>query len=170
MKKYWDIILINLLFLIFALLIYNFIGHKVEVLGAFIAIGISLSLGIRSYKSDNDKIFKELFKEFNEKYANKFNDGLEDIENQYMKDNNFVLDADKRKLVVDYLNRCAEEYLWYELERIPEKVWRSWENGMVYYLNIKPINIIVQEENKKSDSYYGLFKKIEQKLNSFTPN
>ena len=91
-----------------------------------------------SYKSDNDKIFKELFKEFNEKYDNKFNDGLEDIEIQYLKDNNFVLDSNQKKLVVDYLNLCAEEYLWYELEKDTRKgmeIMGKWNGVFKYQAN-----------------------------------
>ena len=62
--------------------------------------------------------------------------------------------------VIDYLNFCSEEYLWYDNGRIPENVWQSWENGMLYFLNLKPINQIVQSQNKQKNSYYGLFEKL----------
>ena len=65
-----------------------------------------------------------------------------------------------RLLIIDYLNFCSEEYLWYDKGGIPENVWQSWENGMLYLLNLKPINQIEQSQNKQKNSYYGLFEKL----------
>ncbi|WP_157358431.1 hypothetical protein [Winogradskyella sp. J14-2] len=138
--------------------------EKVEVLGAVIATGISLSLGIRQYKTENDKLFKELFTEFNAKYDLKFNDMLEEIVDKSELDKNFKLSSNEEKLIIDYLNFCAEEYLWKTKERIPKSVWKSWENGMLYYLNNPIINNIVSEQKLQKDSYYGLFEKLGNRL------
>ena len=63
--------------------IYFWTNEKIEILGAIIATGIYLSLGIRKYKTENYKILKELFIEFNTKYVIKCNDKLDEIlENQ----------------------------------------------------------------------------------------
>src|SRR5690606_14686160 len=104
---------------------------------------ISLSLGIRQYKTENDKLFKELFTEFNTKYDLKFNNTLEEIVKNSELDKNYQLSSENEKLIVDYLNFCAEEYLWTTKERIPKSVWKSWENGMLYYLNNPIINKVV---------------------------
>jgi hypothetical protein len=105
-------------------------------------------------------MFKELFSEFNQKYDDKFNDYLNDIDSKAQQQEAYVLTATERKMIVDYLNLCAEEFLWYKKKRIDEAVWLSWENGMLYYLKIKPIKDIVESEKKQKDSYYGLFDKL----------
>lgn len=159
-RKNYDIILINLIALITGLALYYLLGEKVEILGAIIATGISLSLGFRHYKTENDKLFKELFIEFNSKYDSKFNDKLEDIVEEYALNKEYRLKKEQKKLIVDYLNFCAEEYLWERKNRIPKEVWTSWENGMVYYLNNPLIKEIAIKEKSQEGSYYGLFEKI----------
>jgi O-antigen ligase len=61
MKRYFDLIIINVLTLIIGILFYYITNQKVEILTAFLVTGISISLGIRQYKIENDKMFKELF-------------------------------------------------------------------------------------------------------------
>lgn len=161
MKKYSDILIINLAFLILGIFLFFFIGKSIEILGAVMATGISLSLGIRQSKAENDRIFKELFTEFNTKYDLKFNRKLDEIVNS--KQNN--LNTEQEYFVVDYINFCAEEYLWRTKGRIPDAVWNSWENGMVYYFNNPLINKIFFNERMQKDSYYGLYERIEKKLN-----
>lgn len=164
MKKYLDIIIINLIFLLLGICLFFMTGERIEILGAIIATGISLSLGIRQYKTEDDKIFKELFFEFNSKYDEKFNDELEKIISNYESSNDYVLDSKQKMLIIDYLNLCAEEYLWKTKDRIPKKVWDSWENGMIYYLNNPIINGIIVKEKGQSDSYYGLFEKLKKRV------
>jgi hypothetical protein len=167
MKKNLDIVVINLLTVILGIIFYLCFGYKVEILAAIIAIGISLSLGLRQYEMENDRIFKELFIAFNEKYDTKFNGRLNEIDEKYKKENDYALTSIEISLVIDYFNLCAEEYLWYTKKRIPKIVWNSWENGMVYYLNIKPINDILIMEKNQPDSYYGLFSKIGGRLKNW---
>ncbi|MDO6739448.1 hypothetical protein [Wenyingzhuangia sp. 2_MG-2023] len=164
MKKYADIIFINLISMIIGILLFYFTNEKVEVLGAIIATGISLSLGTRQYKTENDKIFKELFTEFNTKYDLRFNDNLEEIIKLSELNENYQLSPENEKLIVDYLNFCAEEYLWKTKGRIPKEVWNSWENGMVYYFNKEIINKEIVKQRRQRDSYYGLFEKIEKRV------
>jgi hypothetical protein len=102
--------------------------------------------------------------EFNSKYDSKFNDKLNEIVKQSENDKDYKLSPEDKKLIVDYLNLCAEEYLWRTKNRIPKKVWDSWENGMVYYLNKPIINEVVLNEKCQKDSYYGLFEKIEKRI------
>jgi len=161
MKSYKDIIIPNLIIFGIGLLVYYLLDKKVELLAAFLATGISLSLGLRSYHSENDKLFKDLFKEFNDKYDSKFNNELQAI---VAIGTNGSISPSQKNLVIDYLNLCSEEYLWYKLNRIPEEVWIAWENGMVYYMKQEPIKQIVLSEMGQKDSYYGLFDKIGYKL------
>lgn len=47
-----------------------------------------------------------------------------------------VIDVDKRhKFLNKYFNLCAEEYLFFDRGIIEKDVWRSWENGILWYLN-----------------------------------
>lgn len=160
MKKYTDIILINVIAVGVAMLIYYLLKEKPEIPIAIIATGISISFGIRQSMIENDKIFKELFISFNQKYDEKFNNLLNEILDKNNDDKEYQLNQTEIKLVKDYLNFCAEEYLWYSKGRIDESVWQSWENGMKYYLCNTSILPLVIKEKKQKDSYYGLFEKL----------
>ena len=48
--------------MVIAIGLFYLTKEKVEVLGAVIATGISLSIGIRQSKTENDKLFKGCFK------------------------------------------------------------------------------------------------------------
>jgi hypothetical protein len=167
MKNYQDVFWINLSALLIGIILYFISCQKTELLTAAIATGISLSLGLRQYKTENDKIFKELFLSFNEKYDTKFNDKLIEIDKNSNANPTFVIDEKDTPLIIDYLNLCAEEYLWYTKGRIPKTVWASWEKGMIYYLSIDSINKIVLNEKSQKDSYYGLFNKIGQQVKNW---
>lgn len=160
MRHYRDVFIINISAIIIALAIYYVIGQKPELPISIIAAGISISFGIRQYKIENDKMFKELFIAFNQKYDEKFNNSLNDIDSKTQLQEMYALTEIEKNLVVDYLNFCAEEYLWYKKHRIDESVWLSWESGISYYLKIKPIKEIIEKERKQKDSYYGLFDKL----------
>ena len=115
-------------------------------------IVITFLIGFYNYEIVSDKLFKELFQEFNKKYDKKFNERL----NQIVDKKEFV-DTDK-SLVVDYLNFCAEEYLWKKKGRIDKIVWLSWRIGMNYYFKDDNIKSVALEEIKNNnDSYYGFF-------------
>ena len=148
-KRHWDIITINILGLVVGVLLFFILNKEIEILAAVLATSISLSLGIRSYNIEDDRIFMELFQSFNERYDNKFNDILNSGET--------TID---RRIVVDYLNLCAEEYLWYQKKRIPLDVWTAWKNGMQYHFKKTHIRQVVMEEAEYKDSYYGLFNEI----------
>lgn len=163
-KKYSDIIFINLLTLIISIILFVYFGNKIEIIGAVLATGISISFGMRQYKMENDKMFKELFESFNNRYDVKFNNKLNEIDAIYRIDKQLVIEGNDKLLIIDYLNFCSEEYLWYSKGRIPEIVWQSWENGMLYFLNLEPINKIIQTQKEQKTSYYGLFEKLGKRL------
>jgi hypothetical protein len=165
MRKYIVLICISLISLVVGT-IYFYISNSIEILGAIIATGISLSIGIQQSKNQNDIIFKELFIEFNQTYNTKFNDTLEVIVKECQENNSRELKPAERQIVIDYLNLCAEEYLWKTLHRIPNKVWNSWEKGIVFYLNQPIINKIVISEKLQRGSYYGLFEHLKNKVNN----
>jgi len=164
MKKYLDLILINLIALGLGLLLFFLTGDKVEILAAVLVTGISLSLGLRQYRTENDKLFKELFQEFNEKYDVKYNAVLNSIDSHVKLNKDYHLTLKEEALIIDYLNFCSEEYLWYHRNRIPDEVWTSWEIGMVYFLNLPPINKVVLQQRDQMNSFYGLWDKIGNRI------
>lgn len=159
LKRYSDLYLINILTIISGIIFYCF-DRKPEIPIAIFATGISISFGFRQYKIENDKMFKELFQSFNEKYDLKFNNKLNKIEQKTKEDLNYELNKKQIALIMDYLNLCAEEYLWYTKGRIDETVWKSWEKGMKFYINIKSIKKVVETQKAQKDSFYGLFEKL----------
>lgn len=162
LKRHNDIYVINGLTFIVAILFFEIV-KKHEVLIPVFATGLSISFGLRQYKIENDKIFKELFLMFNKKYDEEFNNTLNRIERNSREVSDLQLTTEEIEIVIDYLNFCSEEYLWYVKGRIDENVWTAWENGMKYYLDIRPIRIIVDSQKAQKDSYYGLFEKLKIK-------
>ena len=131
------------------------------------AIGavVAIYFGLLKEKSDDDKLFKELFADFNERYDSDFNDLI----NTLKKDEGYTLPDDEgkafsgaakqRTLIIDYFNLCAEEYLWYSKGRLPRDVWEAWSAGIVENLQRKQVgDLFVEEMNREhgNKSYYGL--------------
>lgn len=165
--KHSDIYLINAMALIIGIIAYCHFDNNFEILSVIVATGISISFGIRQYKIENDKIFKELFTDFNLKYDSKFNDMLNEIEQDYNTNGNCEISQKQKLKLNDYLNLCAEEYLWFQKGRIPNSVWGSWESGMIYYLNIPCINDYILTQKSQMNSYYGLFSRIGYRINNW---
>lgn len=162
LNKHLDITII-VLSLIIAILVQYYIKDRIEIVVSIILAGITISLSVRQYKIENDKIFKELFIMYNEKYDNKFNNILNEILQKSRLDENYQLNPIEKQLLTDYLNLCAEEYLWNTKGRIDSIVWKSWERGMRYYISNPVIKQHMINEMDQKDSYYGLFEYL--KLN-----
>lgn len=158
-KKIGDLYLIYTLTISLGIIFY-YVEHKPEITISFLVTGISISFGYRQYKIQNDQMFKELFIMFNAKYDDKFNECLNSIEKHTIDNCDYKLTNEEEALIIDYLNLCAEEYLWFLKGRIDDLVWVSWESGMKYYFNIKSIKKIVDIQKEQKDSYYGLFDRI----------
>ena len=155
-KKYLDLYII-ILASVFGIFIFYSSGKKLEFPIAVFGVGISIAFSLRQYRIENDKMFKELFIMYNEKYDTKFNNCLNEIDKEVSKDSSYKLSEIQKPIIIDYLNLCAEEYLWYRKGRIDTLAWNSWERGMKYYLNISAIKKVIQNEQKQKDSYYGIF-------------
>jgi len=165
--KFSDIYITNIITLSVGITLYLIFDINFEILSLITITGISISFGIRQYKIENDKIFKELFTDFNLKYDRKFNDMLNEIEHDYNTKNNYELSQKQKLKLNDYLNLCAEEYLWFQKGRITDAVWDSWESGMIYYLNITCINNYIIQQKSQMNSYYGLFSRIGYRINNW---
>jgi hypothetical protein len=110
---------------------------------------LSAAFVLQKQYLDELRLFHELFKDFNSRYA-KLNDALLNIMNAEKLEEDHELQA-----VIDYFNLCAEEYWWYRAGYIPHEVWRSWCRGMLQYIDNQPIKEHWEQEVTQ-DSYYGL--------------
>lgn len=127
-----------------------------------IVIGyIGLLYNLINYKIAHDVFFKELFGEFNSRF-DKLNDALNQI---FDGETKIELDGkakSKETLICDYLNLCAEEYLWYMKGRVEPYVWKAWSEGMKYYLNNPHIKEVYHKQKEERNSYYGLIEELEK--------
>jgi hypothetical protein len=120
-----------------------------SILGAYSAI----YLGLLKQWMDHDKMFKELFLEFNHRF-DKMNEDL----NAIVRGDNVSEGKTKEAVIQDYINLCSEEYLWYKIGRIDKEVWDAWKKGIEYYYrNSTDIKAIFNREKAESGSYYRLF-------------
>lgn len=127
----------------------------IGVIGSMVAI----YFGLLRHWMDHDKIFKELFLELNARF-----DTMNEDLNALVKNEPIKSGRSSDQVIQDYLNLCAEEYLWYKLGRIDEDVWTSWKRGMDYYLlNSEEVNKYFENEKKFNQSYYRLFDVLEFK-------
>lgn len=103
-----------------------------------------------SRHSQELQLFRELFREFNDRY-DKLNEHLNEIrcrpEREPLRDSDITI-------LHDYFNLCAEEHMYFAAGCIDVRVWRAWRNGMQYFANDPEIRAIWLRE-LQSDSYYG---------------
>ncbi len=118
LKRSWGFIVTAISFAIVIYLLWC--KHVDNALGIGILGSIAtFYFGVLKYKMENDKIFNELFTSFNSRYDDKLND----LTNKLRLKPGKKLSNKKVKLIIDYFNLCAEEYLWYKRNRIPGTVW-----------------------------------------------
>ncbi len=133
-----------------------FLWHKIPSADkTSVLLGVTVLLAgiyynIVSFKIARDQLFKDLFTEFNTRY-----DGLNS-------DLNAIINDEKPRrakddVLLDYLNLCAEEYLWYKKGRIDPEVWASWSAGITFFLTNEYIKPTVDRERNLKASYYGIF-------------
>lgn len=95
-------------------------------------------------------LFRELFRDFNVRY-DKLNGPLNEIVKRTPRQN---LTSDDSKVLFDYFNLCAEEYMYFQAGFIDARVWKAWTNGMRQFAKDPEIAALWQEEIA-SESYYG---------------
>lgn len=159
-SKKWEFTLI--IFCSFALALVLFkLTNKSEILAATLATGISIAIGLRQTRVESDKLFKELFLHYNNIYATKFNNELARI---CSLPHNQELTSEEKNLIIDYINFCAEEFMWYKMKRIEKVVWKSWTKGYNYYFSHQNIKKVLVSEMSQSESYYGFFDEMKRFL------
>ena len=165
----------------FLSVIDNCIENSATILAAIIgAIGTVIAGLIiycfsRKYQEntraiENDRMMKELFTEFNKRY-DLINGRIDDISKFSLEDWKEL--KKKKKIsfthtIYDFFNLCAEEYYWYQKDRVDKKVWESWSSGMNKIYNSSDVIKMIWDEECKDEkgikSYY-----INDKNNFFKP-
>ncbi|MEL1243994.1 hypothetical protein AAEO56_06950 [Flavobacterium sp. DGU11] len=115
--------------------------------------------GSLKIRMDNDILFKELFKSFNDRYDSRFNNLINDLK----ADESISPNPEQRNVIIDYFNLCAEEYLWKTKNRIPGDVWKAWKAGILENLKISQVKSIYDAETATTagrNSYYGLYEEL----------
>ena len=111
---------------------------------------VSVAYFLQKQKLEEMRLFRELFKECNARY-DKMNEDLARL----AESSDEKLSAEDRLKVVDYLNLCGEEYLYFKRGYIEPSVWQAWNNGMKAIVAVPSIQGVWQHE-KKTGSYYDL--------------
>lgn len=138
---------------------------EIEVFIAFIGLTFTAYLGILKQTIEDDRVFKELFTSLNARYSNQIND----LMNELQLNNRKELEPNEELQIIDYFNLCSEEFLWYSKGRIPLKVWKAWEAGIIVNLSIQQVYNLFQRETSdknKVASYYGFVEYIRPKIKS----
>lgn len=146
-KNYWWILFIISIIIFLILFVRN---ESTSTVVTFVGAILSIIYFIQKQKLEEMRLFRELFKDFNSRYDRMHADIY-----RIMNDSNDDLSDDVRLKVVDYLNLCGEEYLYFKLGYIEPSVWEAWNNGMKIIVAKQPIQAIWMHE-KSSGSYYNL--------------
>ncbi len=111
---------------------------------------LSVAYFLQKQKLEELKLFREIFKECNERY-DRMNEDLVRI----AAIETLSFNAGDRGRIVDYLNLCGEEYLYFKRGYIEPSVWQAWHAGMKTVISAPCIAHVWQEE-KNTGSYYDL--------------
>ena len=130
-------------------------GTNLQVALPALATLFSLFYFLQKQKLEELRLFREIFKECNEKY-DELNEKLSNI---CYTNSTEPLSVDERNILVDYFNLCGEEYFYFKHGFIYPDVWRAWRNGIRSYLEEERIRSFWDQE-LESNSYYGIPKDL----------
>lgn len=151
------------LFIIPVLIKKDFITTQIAV----IALSTTLFLGYLNYQHTQDRLFKDLFKEFNERY-NALSDQFQQLEEKYTCDVKLTDLAEEKedlKIIISYLNLCAEEYFWFDRGRLDIGAWESWRSGMSTWAKLPVVRVVFEDEVATwKAAYYADFNAFFKKL------
>ena len=130
---------------------YNFAAeHRPELFISAVGAAAGFTYFLYRQHLDETKLFKELFVEFNLRYA-ALNDHLNAI---LFGPSEGDLSTEERARLFSYFNLCAEEHLFYTAGYIDHHVWSSWYRGMKVFFGHPRIRALWVQDCG-TDSYYG---------------
>lgn len=154
-RHYWWITVAVFGAVIATILVFQF-KDGFSLIATLVGVALTIIYFVQKQKLEEIQLFEKLFTQFNSRYQ-VLNEKLEDIRRDPTKP-----EVEVRKVLNEYFNLCAEEYLFYSEGRIHPAAWRAWCRGMLYYLDKDHIRTRF-EEDCKVDSFYGLTFDIIQK-------
>jgi len=124
--------------------------EQVATIATVVGALLSVVYFLQKQKLEELRVFREIFKECNSRYDS-MNEGLAAISAKQTSD----LTPVERSLVIDYLNLCGEEHLYFKRGYVDPSVWQAWHNGMKALVSAPSIRDIWEAE-KTTNSYYDL--------------
>lgn len=124
--------------------------EQVATIATVVGALLSIAYFLQKQKLEELRVFREIFKECNSRY-DEMNEGLAIISAKTIAE---LTEEDKSK-VIDYLNLCGEEYLYFKRGYIEPSVWQAWDNGMKSVASAPSIRSVWEAE-RKTGSYYDL--------------
>lgn len=146
-EHYWWLLLVAVAATVGTLLAMQ---EQVATIATVVGALLSVAYFLQKQKLEELRIFREIFKECNSRY-DEMNEALAAIG----KKTSGELTVEERSKVIDYLNLCGEEYLYFKRGYIDPSVWQAWNNGMKAVASAPNIRSIWEAE-KQTGSYYDL--------------
>lgn len=146
-EHYWWLLFVAVAAAIGTLL---FMKEQVATIATVVGALLSVAYFLQKQKLEELRVFREIFKECNSRY-----DGMNETLAAIAKKPAAELTFKERSKVVDYLNLCGEEYLYFKRGYIEPSVWQAWNNGMKAVASAPSIRSVWEAE-KQTGSYYDL--------------
>lgn len=141
--------------------IFFILGKLSPIILSGVAIILTFKYQKHSKKLANDRMLKELFTEFNQRY-DKLNDSLNEAKDLHPKWLNDIKSDEKEKkhhynVIIDFFNLCAEEYFWHKEGRINSEIWKSWSKGMNDIFDESPLIQAVWRRECEKEGYKSYY-------------
>ena len=146
-EHYWWLLIVAVAAAIGCLLALK---EQVATIATVVGALVSVAYFLQKQKLEELRVFREIFKECNSRYDG-MNEALAAIAIKAYAE----LTAEERSKVLDYLNLCGEEYLYFKRGYIEPSVWQAWNNGMKSVASAASIRGVWETE-RKTGSYYDL--------------
>ncbi len=146
-ENYWWLLCVAVASTVTTLLVLR---EPLPTVATVVGALLSVAYFLQKQKLEEMRLFRELFKECNGRY-DAMNESLAAI----IEKGDAGLSREERLKVVDYLNLCGEEYLYFRRGYIEPSVWQAWSNGMKVVVASPSIRRVWQIE-KSTGSYYDL--------------
>lgn len=126
---------------------------------SLIAIWLTTRYQKHTKKLADDRMMKDLFTEFNQRY-DKINNKLDVISKMTEQEWNKLSEKEravKAGTVIDFFNISAEEYFWHKEGRIKGNIWASWSKGMNDIFNKSKVIQTLWAEECKNEGYKSYY-------------
>ena len=124
--------------------------ESVSTVATLVGAELSIAYFLQKQKLEEMRLFREIFAECNRRY-DAMNEELARIARKDVSD----ITIEDKDHIIDYLNLCGEEYLYFKRGYVEPSVWQAWLNGIKANLAAPGIGKVWADE-KETGSYYDL--------------